>query len=107
MPAMKNPFRLLYLFLLFSFVAAAACKRETILQQQPPPTPMPATEKKYELVWSDEFDYAGLPDAMKWGYDVGGQGWGNNELEYYTKSRPENARVEGGSLVIEARKEKF
>lgn len=102
---MKNPFRLLHLFLLFSFVTAAACKRETVLQQQPPTTP--TTEKKYELVWSDEFDRAGPPDATKWGYDVGGHGWGNNELEYYTKSRPENARVEGGSLVIEARKEKF
>jgi beta-glucanase (GH16 family) len=57
------------------------------------------------LVWSDEFSYKGLPDTTKWSYDVGGNGWGNNELEYYTKSRLENARVENGHLIIEARKE--
>ncbi|MCU0354822.1 MAG: glycoside hydrolase family 16 protein [Cytophagales bacterium] len=64
-------------------------------------------EKKYRLVWADEFDYTGLPDAKKWSYDVGGHGWGNQELEFYTKDRLENARVENGLLVIEARKEKY
>lgn len=59
------------------------------------------------LVWSDEFDYTGLPDETKWDYDVGGHGWGNNELQYYTAERPENARVENGLLTIEARKENF
>lgn len=59
------------------------------------------------LVWSDEFDYSGLPDSTKWGYDVGGGGWGNNELEYYTEKRTENARVGDGCLTIEARKETF
>lgn len=57
------------------------------------------------LVWSDEFDSTGLPDPNKWNYDVGGHGWGNNELQYYTSARLENARVENGHLVIEARKE--
>jgi len=57
------------------------------------------------LVWSDEFSYTGLPDTLFWNYDVGGHGWGNQELQYYTESRPENARVENGLLVIEARKE--
>jgi beta-glucanase (GH16 family) len=59
----------------------------------------------WQLVWSDEFSVNGLPDSSKWSYDIGGDGWGNNELEYYTKSRLENARVEDGHLVIEARKE--
>jgi beta-glucanase (GH16 family) len=58
-----------------------------------------------KLVWSDEFNYTGLPDSTKWGYDIGGHGWGNQELEFYTGKRPENARVENGNLVIEARKE--
>ncbi|MBD2716368.1 glycoside hydrolase family 16 protein [Microvirga sp. STR05] len=58
-----------------------------------------------ELLWSDEFNYTGLPDSVKWTYDVGGTGWGNNELQLYTKARRENARVEKGHLVIEARKE--
>lgn len=69
----------------------------------PPPTPV----LPYTLVWSDEFDSPGLPDPGKWGYDVGGNGWGNNELEYYTNARTENARVENGNLVIEARKESY
>lgn len=59
------------------------------------------------LVWSDEFDYTGLPDSSKWGYDVGGHGWGNNELQYYTENRSDNARVENGTLIIETRKENF
>ena len=60
---------------------------------------------KRRLVWSDEFDYNGLPDSTKWNYNVGGHGWGNNELQYYTENRPENARVENGNLIIEARNE--
>lgn len=59
------------------------------------------------LVWSDEFNYTGLPASDKWGYDVGGNGWGNNELQYYTNARMENARVENGNLIIEARKEQY
>ena len=67
----------------------------------------PAFAQQWELVWSDEFDAAGLPDTTRWGYDVGGHGWGNNEAQYYTEGRVENARVEDGVLVIEARKEPF
>jgi beta-glucanase (GH16 family) len=58
-------------------------------------------------VWQDEFDIDGLPDATKWNYDFGGNGWGNNELQYYTKANPKNARVENGKLIIEAVKESF
>ena len=61
----------------------------------------------YELVWSDEFNVPGLPDSAKWSYDVGGGGWGNNELQYYTSERPENARIEDSVLIIEARKEAY
>jgi beta-glucanase (GH16 family) len=60
-----------------------------------------------KLAWSDEFDYTGLPDSTRWGYDTGGHGWGNNELQFYTGKRPENARVENGHLVIEARRDKW
>lgn len=62
---------------------------------------------KWELVWSDEFNYTGLPDSTKWNYNVGGHGWGNNELQFYTEKRWENARVENGHLIIEARKENW
>lgn len=61
----------------------------------------------WTLQWSDEFNYQGLPDSSKWAYDVGGHGWGNGEWQYYTRNRPENARVENGMLIIEARKEKW
>ncbi|QJD95513.1 glycoside hydrolase family 16 protein [Mucilaginibacter robiniae] len=54
--------------------------------------------------WKDEFDYTGLPDTTKWGYDIGGSGWGNNELEYYTNSI-NNARVANDKLTITLRKE--
>jgi beta-glucanase (GH16 family) len=63
--------------------------------------------KQWKLTWSDEFDYKGLPDTSKWTTETGGHGWGNNELQYYTAGRPENARVENGNLIIEARKEKW
>ncbi len=64
------------------------------------------------LVWSDEFEYAGLPDPAKWNYDVGDGcpnlcGWGNKELEYYTSKRSKNARVENGRLIIELHREDF
>lgn len=59
----------------------------------------------WKLVWSDEFDKPGQPDPAKWGYEKGMIR--NNEKQFYTDNRRENARVEGGKLVIEARKEKM
>jgi beta-glucanase (GH16 family) len=61
--------------------------------------------KEWKLVWSDEFNGTGLPDSSKWTFDIGNWGWGNNELEYYTANRMENARQEDGNLIIEARKD--
>src|SRR6266480_2765232 len=62
----------------------------------------------WTLVWSDEFAQANgtPPDSTKWTYETGGGGWGNHELEYYT-SRTNNARIEGGKLVIEALRENY
>lgn len=59
------------------------------------------------LIWQDEFDYTGLPDEDKWTYDVGGNGWGNEEAQYYTEARSENAYVEDGNLIITARQEQY
>ena len=64
-----------------------------------------ATGKDWKLTWSDEFNGKGLIDETKWTYDIGNWGWGNNELQYYTEKRVENARQEDGNLVIEARKD--
>ena len=61
----------------------------------------------YKLVWSDEFTGpAGTAvDSSKWTFDVGGTGWGNDELEYYT-SGTNNAALDGaGNLVITAKQE--
>ena len=62
----------------------------------------------WTLVWSDEFDGAdgSAPDSRKWTYDLGGNGWGNHELESYTKL-PRNVSIEDGKLVITALKETY
>lgn len=59
----------------------------------------------WTLVWNDEFDGTSI-DPTKWGYDTGGDGWGNNELQYYT-SRKENSFIENGNLVIQTLKEEY
>jgi beta-glucanase (GH16 family) len=63
---------------------------------------------KWKLVWSDEFNGpdGSAPDSSKWVLETGGNGWGNQELEYYT-NRPQNAYLEGGNLVIKAVAEKY
>ena len=63
---------------------------------------------KVALIFSDEFDVAGQPDASKWGYDIGtgSNGWGNNESQYYT-NRPENVTVSNGTVKLTAKKENF
>src|SRR4028118_1628401 len=72
-----------------------------------------AEEPTWTLVWSDEFDGAGI-DPAKWDFDLGNGfyskdakvwvgGWGNDELQYYTKE-PENAFVRDGLLHIKALK---
>lgn len=58
------------------------------------------------LVWSDEFNTPGAPDASKWGYDLGAGGWGNQELQYYT-NRTDNASVSNGTLKITAKREDY
>lgn len=69
-----------------------------------------APESNWRLVWSDEFNGpdGSPPDPKKWTYDIGvdDEGWGNEELEYYTNS-PRNVVVKGGNLVITAIKERY
>lgn len=65
-----------------------------------------AEEPRWELFWGDEFKTDGKPDPDKWKYEIGGHGFGNEEDQFYT-DRLENARVENGRLVIEARREDF
>lgn len=56
---------------------------------------------KANLIWADEFDQDGLPNPKWWSYDVGDHGWGNKELQYYSKETLKNARIEDGVLIIE------
>jgi beta-glucanase (GH16 family) len=59
----------------------------------------------WTLVWRDEFDEPGLPSSERWNYETGFIR--NGESQYYTRARKENARVENGLLIIEARKENW
>jgi beta-glucanase (GH16 family) len=64
------------------------------------------------LVWSDEFSQPRL-DAEKWTYEVGGTGFGNGELQYYTSGEAnvfvgsKTNAADTGYLVIEARRESY
>ena len=53
----------------------------------------------YKLVWADEFSKNGIPDPSNWTYEKGFVR--NNEFQWY---QPENARVENGKLIIEAKR---
>lgn len=83
---------------------------QTPVQNTPTPSVQtPAIiDKKWTFeatpIWADDFEYEGAPDTKKWGYDIGGSGWGNNELEYYTNNL-KNASVKNGKLNITALKE--
>jgi len=75
-------------------IACAALSAATLAQAQ----------TAWKLVWSDEFNGAAgaAPNPLNWNYDLGGGGWGNNELETYTNS-PSNVFQDGlGNLVIQA-----
>jgi len=77
-----------YLFLL---LALTACRQ--------------TGDTDWKLVWSDEFNYSGLPDTANWTNEVGFIR--NNELQYYTAQRIENSIVHDGSLLIIGRKELY
>ena len=64
-----------------------------------------AMQGSWRLVWRDEFNRDGRPDPLKWGYEKGFVR--NKEVQFYTDDRRENARIENGRLVIEARKDGF
>lgn len=85
-----------------------ACWPSLVLAQATPLPPSPAAASQapdgWTLVFADEFDRPGAPDPAKWNYELGYIR--NKEAQFYT-SRSENVRVEGGNLVIEARKEPY
>jgi beta-glucanase (GH16 family) len=94
--------RLIVIFLLVITMTGWTEDAKPALDKKPAAVP---ARPGWKLVWADEFDYEGLPDPKKWIYEVGFER--NRELQYYTRDRKENARVENGHLIIEARKEEF
>lgn len=62
-------------------------------------------DAQWVLVWSDEFESTSL-DNSKWSFDIGGNGWGNNESQYYTTSA-DNFSVANGEATITARAEQL
>src|SRR5271165_2705695 len=89
---------------ILTILTTASCGGQAPQRANTTPPPSPT----YQLVWSDEFSGAdgSAPDAGKWAIQKGGNGWGNNELEYYT-ARPQNVQVSGGNLVITPLKEDY
>ncbi len=100
--------KFLTLIFLPLFITSCGSKSDDPGPLAPAPRPQAPTDKNWTFestpIWADEFDYSGAPDPAKWGYDTGGHGWGNNELQHYTDS-PANASVTDGLLTITARKE--
>ncbi len=96
-----TPF-LLFLFGCLMVLNAAGCG--LLAPSMPAATPIPTLDG-WTLRWHDEFDGDQINTA-NWTYDIGGHGWGNGEMQYYT-DRPQNARLENGYLVIEVHQEKY
>lgn len=94
----KHIFLIIILFVILLFVPSCD-------------NPLDPEVPNWQLVWQDEFDGpAGQsPDPAKWTFDIGtgDNGWGNQELQYYT-NRQENVSLDGtGNLLITARRESF
>ncbi len=111
---MKNLYYILLLCPLFLSFTCVSCvsKDKSDGSNQPPiitgPEEDPDAGKTYQLVWSDEFDYHGLPDNRKWWYETGAHGWGNNELQNYVagaSGTDTSALVSNGTLKIIAQKQ--
>jgi beta-glucanase (GH16 family) len=85
-------------------LAADLVSRSTAYEVHEPMHP-PASAR---LVWDEEFNEPAL-DQHGWSFETehNKQGWFNGERQYYSANRPENLRLSGGILTIEARAEKL
>ncbi len=101
MPTCRRFAAALFVLLLSTAACGGGGSAATPAAPSPTPTPGPAG---WTLVFSDEFDAAGALDPARWNHEIGYIA--NDEKQYYT-SRSENARVADGTLVIEARRERW
>ena len=87
-------------FCLLTFLMPMGCHAQAGAPASP--------ERKWDLAWSDEFSgpNGSGADPAKWVVEIGGGGWGNEELEYYT-DRSQNSHVQDGTFVIRAQREKY
>jgi beta-glucanase (GH16 family) len=100
---MKNILKVLALVcLVYGFQSCTDKKNIPIVAPVPPVSDEDWTFESTPM-WEDDFTNNGVPDPSKWSYDVGGSGWGNNELQYYTSGN--NVGIVNGNLVIQAKKE--
>ncbi|MDX1638496.1 MAG: glycoside hydrolase family 16 protein, partial [Balneolaceae bacterium] len=95
----------LILIVLLSFCGEDSASSYDYNDNDPSPSDSAGAEPG-ELIWADEFEGSGVPNPENWTYDIGhgSNGWGNNEVQYYT-DEPQNVRIEDGKLIIEALKE--
>jgi len=102
MTKMKNIVAALVLLL-----SIAGCTDKKLIPIVEPVPPVVDLGWQFETtpVWQDDFTNPGIPDPTKWSYDIGGSGWGNNELQYYTGG--DNVGIVNDNLVIQAKKQNF
>lgn len=115
MHSLSLPCLRLLLLLAFAFVSAAPISAQPAVLSDCESTDKEAITPSLEnyvpraanwkLLWSDEFEAPGLPNPEIWRAEEGFIR--NDELQYYTEGRLENARVENGHLIIEAHKESW
>ncbi|MEJ2407968.1 MAG: glycoside hydrolase family 16 protein [Novosphingobium sp.] len=92
-------------------LAAGLSPVGAVAASAPAPLPVPGDAlvrpDGYQVVWGDGFDTDGAPDSNRWHFETSRnrQGWYNGELQYYASERRNNARIENGRLIIEARPE--
>ncbi|MGI4805021.1 MAG: glycoside hydrolase family 16 protein [Janthinobacterium lividum] len=111
---MKYQFGILFLAVIFSAAVISSCAGKKDSPQPASTSTTNVSTTPVDKGWTfestpfftDEFSITGKPDTTKWTYDIGGGGWGNNELEYYTNLAG-NASVSNGILSITAKKEAY
>ena len=100
---MRATLYLNFFFSLAMLLSSMSCAESSTDTTQ---APHPLDKEGWKFVWGDEFDGTQIDYANKWNVEIAGNGFGNNEAQYYT-ARPRNLRIENGKLIIQAHRETF
>jgi licheninase len=100
---MRATLYLNFFFSLAMLLSSMSCAESSTDTTQ---APHPLDKEGWKFVWGDEFDGTQIDYANKWNVEIAGNGFGNNEAQYYTAS-PRNLRIENGKLIIQAHRETF